>query len=58
VGPFGLGDGPLNGNMIDLPIIVSLLPLGIEISVGASSDCEDCVVSRKTVSLLWRLVDL
>jgi hypothetical protein len=44
--------------VIDLPVTISLLPLGIEISVGASDDCKNCVVSRKTVGLLRRLADL
>jgi hypothetical protein len=39
VGPFSLNDGAFNGYMVDLPIVVSLLPLGVKIGVGASSDC-------------------
>jgi hypothetical protein len=31
-----LGNGTFDDNVIDLPIVVSLLPLGIEIGVGAS----------------------
>jgi hypothetical protein len=44
--------------MIDLPVIVSLLPLGVVIGVGASEDCEYCAVGGKTFGLLWRLTDL
>jgi hypothetical protein len=44
--------------MIDLFVIVSPLPLGVKIGVGTSGDCEDCAVSGKSVSLLWRLVSL
>jgi hypothetical protein len=31
VGPFGLGNGAFDGNMIDLPMVISMLPLGIKI---------------------------
>jgi hypothetical protein len=34
MGPFGLGDGAFDNNMIDLPIIVSLLPLGNDRAAG------------------------
>jgi hypothetical protein len=39
VEPFSLNDGAFNDYMVDLPIVVSLLPLGVKIGVGASSDC-------------------
>jgi hypothetical protein len=58
VGPFGLGNGAFHSYMIDLSIIVSLLPFGVEISVGTSNDCKDCTVSGKGVSLLRRLTNL
>jgi hypothetical protein len=53
-----VGNGTFDDNTIALPVIVSLLPLSIEISVGASGDCEDCVVGWETVGLLQRLMDL
>jgi hypothetical protein len=58
VGSFGLGNGAFDGNVIDLPVIVSLLPLGVKINVGASSDCEDCAMGGKTFGLLQRFTDL
>jgi hypothetical protein len=54
MGPFGLGIGASDGNVIDLPVIVSLFPLGVEIGVGGSSDYEDCAMSGKVVGLLRR----
>jgi hypothetical protein len=47
VGPFGLGDGAFEDNMIDLSVIVCLLPLVIKIGAGASSDCKNFVVGEK-----------
>jgi hypothetical protein len=47
VGPFGLGNGALNGYMIDLSVIVYSLPLGVEIGVRTSGDCKDCVMGGK-----------
>jgi hypothetical protein len=41
MGPFGSGYGAFDSDMIDLSIIVSALPLGIKIGVGASGDCEN-----------------
>jgi hypothetical protein len=58
VGPFGLGDGDFDDNVIDLSIIVSLLPLGVKISVGASSDCDNCDMGGKNLDLVWRFADL
>jgi hypothetical protein len=52
MGPFGLGYGAFDGDMIDLSIIVSELSLGIKIGVGASSDCEDCAVGGKGIRML------
>jgi hypothetical protein len=58
MGPFGLGDGAFNDNVIDLSVIVSLLVFVIKISVGASGNCENCVMGEKVVGLLRRLMDL
>jgi hypothetical protein len=58
VGPFGLDNEAFDNNVIDLPVIVSPLPLGVEIGVGASGDCEDCAMGGKTFGLLWRFTDL
>jgi hypothetical protein len=53
MGPFGLGNGAIDGDVID-----SLLPLIIEIGAGAYGDYEDCAIGGKVVSLLWRHMDL
>jgi hypothetical protein len=58
MGPFGLGDGAFNNNVIDLSVIVSLLLFVIKISVGASGNCENCVMREKVVGLLRSLMDL
>jgi hypothetical protein len=47
VGPFVLGNGTFDDYIIDLPIIVFLLPLGVKINVRTSDDCKDCVVVGK-----------
>jgi hypothetical protein len=41
VGPLSLGSRVFDNYMIDLPIIASVLSLGIKISVGTPSSCED-----------------
>jgi hypothetical protein len=53
-----LGDGAFDDKMIDLSVVISSLPLVIKISVGASSDCKNCVMSGKAIVLLRRLIDL
>jgi hypothetical protein len=58
VGPFDLGNGAFDNYMIDLSIVVSLLSLGIEISVGASNNYEDCAMGREGIKLWWGLLDL
>jgi hypothetical protein len=57
VGPFGLGNGAFDNNVIDLPVIVSALSLGIKIGVGASSDYEYCVMGGEGIGLLQRFLD-
>jgi hypothetical protein len=47
MGPFALGDGAFDGNVIDLSVIVSLLPLVIKVGVGASGNCENCAMGGK-----------
>jgi hypothetical protein len=58
VRPFGLSKGTFNNDVIDLPVIVVALSLGVKVSVGTSDNCEDCVVGRKGVSLLHSFLDL
>jgi hypothetical protein len=55
VEPFGLGNGVFDSYMIYFSLIISALSLGVEISVGTSGDCEDCVVGWKGVVLLQGL---
>jgi hypothetical protein len=58
VGPFGLGDWAFDGYMVNLSIVISVLSLGVEISVGASGNCEDCAMGGEGFGLLRRLLDL
>jgi hypothetical protein len=44
--------------VIDLSIVVSLLPLIVEVGVGISGDGENCTIGEEVVSLLWRFRDL
>jgi hypothetical protein len=53
-----LGNGSFEDNMIDLLVIVSLLPLGVKVSVGASGDFKDCAMGGEGVIFLWRFTDL
>jgi hypothetical protein len=52
VGLFGLGNRTFDSDMIDLPVIIIVLSLGVEISVGTSSSCEDCAIGGEIVSLM------
>jgi hypothetical protein len=58
VGPFDLADRAFDSNVIDLPVIVLALSLGIKIAVRTSGDCEDCVVGGERVGLLQRFLNL
>jgi hypothetical protein len=58
VRPFGLSKGTFNNDVIDLPVIVVALSLGVKVSVRISDNCEDCAVGRKGVGLLHRFLDL
>jgi hypothetical protein len=58
VGPLGLRDGAFNGYMIYLPVVISVLPLGVKISVGTSGDCDDCTVGGEGIILLPELLNL
>jgi hypothetical protein len=58
VGPFGLSDGTLDNYVIYFSVVISALPLGIEVGVGISDNCENCKMGGKGDSLLWRLFDL
>jgi hypothetical protein len=58
VGPFDLADRAFDSNVIDLPVIVLALSLGIKIAVRTSGDCEDCAVGGERVGLLQRFLNL
>jgi hypothetical protein len=58
VGPFSFCDRTFNDHAIDLSVVVSLLPLIVEVGVRTSHDGENCTVGRKVVSLLRSLTDL
>jgi hypothetical protein len=53
-----MGNRSLNNDMIDLPVIIMALSLGVKISVATSGNCEDCVMGGEIVGLLWRFLDL
>jgi hypothetical protein len=58
VGPFGFDDRTFDGHMIDLSLVVTPLPLVVEVNVRTSGDGENCTVGGKVVGLLRRLADL
>jgi hypothetical protein len=58
VGPFGLGNRTFNNNVIDMPITIVMLSLGVEINVGTSGNCDDCAMDGKIASLFQRFLDL
>jgi hypothetical protein len=55
---FGQGDGAFSSYMIYFYIVISALSFGVEISIGASGDCKDCVMSWKSFILLLGFLDL
>jgi hypothetical protein len=58
VGPFGLCNGTFDGDVINPPVIIMTLSLGLEVDVGTPSNCKDCAVCGESVDLLWRFLDL
>jgi hypothetical protein len=58
VGLFGLGNGAFDNYVVYFSIVISALSLGVKVSIGTSSDCQDCAVSGEGVSLLRGLLDL
>jgi hypothetical protein len=58
VGPFGLCDGAFNNYMVYFSVVISALPFGLKVYVGASSNCEDCAVAGEGISLLRGLLNL
>jgi hypothetical protein len=53
VGPFCLGNGTFDGDMVDLAIIVLALSLGFKVGIRASGDCEDHTMSREGCWCRW-----
>jgi hypothetical protein len=58
VGPFDLCNGTLDDDVINLPVIIRTLSLGVKIDIGTSDNCEDCAVCGESVDLLRRFLDL
>jgi hypothetical protein len=58
VRPFGLGDRTFDDDVIDLPVVIMMLPLGIEVGIRTSGDSEDCVVGGESYILLLGFLDL
>jgi hypothetical protein len=58
VGPIGLGNGAFDNYVIYFFVVVSVLSVGVKVSIGTSDDCEDCAMSGEGLSFLLRLLDL
>jgi hypothetical protein len=58
VGPLGLGDRAFDNDMVNRPVIVSTMSLGIKIYIGASGNCQDCAMGGENVDLLRTFLDL
>jgi hypothetical protein len=56
--PLGLSDGAFDGHVVYFSVIISGMALGVKISVGTSSDCEDCAVAREGIILLLGFFNL
>jgi hypothetical protein len=57
VGPFGLGNMTFADDVIDLPMVITTLSLGVKIGIGTSGICEDCAIGAEGIGLLWRFWD-
>jgi hypothetical protein len=58
VGPFGLCNGAFDGDVIDLPVIITALSLDVEVRIGTSYNCKDCAMCGESIGLLRRFLDL
>jgi hypothetical protein len=47
-----MSDGAFDDYMVYFPVVISVLPLGVKISVGTSGDCEDCTIGGEGIILL------
>jgi hypothetical protein len=53
-----LDNGAFDGYVIYFSVIVSALPLGFEVGIGASDDCKDCTVGWECFVLLMGFLNL
>jgi hypothetical protein len=58
VGLFGLSNRTFNSDVIDLPVKITMLSLGVEVGVGTSGNCDDCAMGGEGAGLLRRFLDL
>jgi hypothetical protein len=58
VGPFGLGEWTFNDDVIDLPVVIMTMSLGIELIIRTSGDCGDCALGGECFILLLGFLDL
>jgi hypothetical protein len=58
MGPFGLCIGTFDDDVINLPVRITTLSIGVKIGIGTSNNCKDCAVCGQNVGLLWRFLDL
>jgi hypothetical protein len=58
VRPLGLGNGAFDSYVIYFSVVVSVLSLGVEVGIGAPSDCKDCAVSWAGFGLLLGVMSL
>jgi hypothetical protein len=56
--PLGLGNGAFDNYVVYFSIIVSALPLGVEVCIGISSNCKNCVMSWEGFALLLGFLGL
>jgi hypothetical protein len=53
-----VGNGAFDSYMIYFSIIVSVLPLGVIVCIGTSSNCKDCAMSWEGFALLLGFLGL
>jgi hypothetical protein len=51
-------DEAFDSYVIYFSVVIFALSFGIEIGVGASGNCEDCVMGGEGFRLLWGFLDL
>jgi hypothetical protein len=57
-GSFGLCNGTFDDDMINLPVIITMMSLGVEVGIGISCNCMDCAMCGESISLLRSFLDL